>query len=315
MKILVTPTTFTPKLKSLAIEKLRSFASDLTFNPHGRPLTEDELIPLLEGCEGCIAGVDYFGARVMENSKTLKIISRYGTGFDRVDLAAAKANNIVVTNTPGVNSRAVADLAFGLLLCLARKIHLLDRETRNGQWSRSTGIELHGKTLGILGLGFVGKEMAKRAAGFSMKINAYDPLLDKNFAGVNGIISVDFDTLICSSDFLSLHLPLNNETKNIISGELMLKMKKGAVIINTARGGLVDESAAYGLLASGQLGGMGLDVFETEPPEKSPLFNLENVVLTPHTAAHTAEAAAAMADMSVQNLIDVLSCNACPYIL
>jgi D-3-phosphoglycerate dehydrogenase len=315
MKILVTATSFKPDSKTPAMEKLRSFADSLVFNPSGKPLSEDDLIPLLDGCEGCIAGLDHYTAKAIENAKTLKVISRYGAGVDRVDLAAAKARNVIVCNTPGANSQAVADLTFALLLCVARKVSVLDQKTREGQWPRSNGTELYNKTIGILGLGAIGKAVARRASGFSMKIIAYDPFMNREYAESNGIIPADFDTVTREADFLCLHLPLTDETRHVISADVMKAMKKGAIIVNTARGGLIDEAAAYELLASGHLGGIGLDVYETEPPQQSPLFKLENVVLTPHTASHTAEATAAMAEMSVQNLIDVLSGRDCPYIV
>ena len=313
MKILVTPTSLKPDTDNAAMRNLRSFTESLIFNPSGKPLSEDELIPLLQDCDGCVAGLDYFTAKVMENVPALKVISRYGSGVDRVDLAAARKKNIVVCNTPGVNSQAVADITFALLLSLARKVHVLDKKTKEGQWPRSTGVELYAKTMGILGLGAIGRAVAKRAHGFSMKTIAYDPLIDSKYAEANGIVSADFDTVIRQADFLSLHLPLTDETKYIISADVLKVMKKGAVIVNTARGGLIDEAAAYELLVSGHLGGLGLDVFEDEPPKESPLFRLENVVLTPHTAAHTLEAIDAMADLSVKNLIDVLSGRDCPF--
>jgi len=315
MKILVTPTTIGPDSETAAMKKLRAFSDSLVFNTTGKPLHEDALAPLLDGCDGCIAGLDYYTAKVIESSKSLKVISRYGAGYDRVDLAAAKANNVIVCNTPGANAQAVADLTFGLLLCLARNLHVLDRKTREGEWPRSNGIELYGKTIGILGLGAVGKAVAKRASGFSMKIIAYDPAIDREYAEANGVISTDFDTVIREADCLCLHMPLNDETRGVISSDVMKNMKKGAFIVNTARGGLIDEAAAYELLTCGRLGGMGLDVYEEEPPKITPLFSLSNVVFTPHTAAHTAEATANMADMSVQNLIDVLSGKDCPFIV
>jgi D-3-phosphoglycerate dehydrogenase len=313
MKILVTPTSF--KGDGPAMEELRSFADKLVFNPLGRPLTEEELIPLLPGCEGCIAGLDHFTATVLEKAPDLKVLSRYGAGFDRVDLDAAKKRGIRVCNTPGANAQAVADLTLALLLCAARRIPRLDRDTREGRWPRSTGVELYGKTLGILGLGAVGRGVAKRGSGFSMRIMAYDPYLDEEYAAAQGIIPAPFDTVIREADFLCLHLPLTGETRHIISAEVMKSMKKGALIVNTARGGLIDEDAACELLKSGHLGGLGLDVFEEEPPRPSALFTLDNVVLTPHTASHTAEATAAMALMSVRNLVNLLSGKKCPYLV
>lgn len=297
------------------MERLRSFADELIFNPYARPLTEDELIPLLDGCAGCVAGLDSFTQKAIESAGTLRVISRYGTGVDNVDIAAAGKKSIVVCRTPGVNSQAVADLAFGLMIGLARQIPMLDRKTRDGQWIRSIGVELHQKTIGILGLGFVGRAVAQRASGFSMRILACDPAMDLEYAKANNIVPVSFDDLIREADFISLHLPLYAGTRHIISAEAMDRMKKGAFIINTARGGLLDEAAACERLKDGRLGGLGLDVYEDEPPQNTPLFNLPNVVLTPHTAAHTAESAAAMAALSVENLINALegkltTCNA-----
>ena len=315
MKILVTPASLKPSMDSPALNQLRSFAGTLVFNPNNRPLTEDELIPLLDGCDGCIAGLDPFNRTVIYSARTLKVISRYGAGVDNVDLAAAKERSITVCNTPGVNAEAVGDLAFGLMLCLARKLPLLDRSTREGKWDRSIGIELYQKTLGILGLGAVGKAVARRAAGFSMRVLACDPALDTGYAQAHGVMPVSFDKLISESDILSLHLPLKADTRHIINADVMRNMKKGALLINTARGGLIDEAAACALLQDGHLGGMGLDVYDVEPPKDPVLFTLDNVVLTPHTAARTAEATAAMASLSVQNLIDVLSGKDCPYMV
>jgi D-3-phosphoglycerate dehydrogenase len=311
MKILVTPASFKPNTGGPAIDQLRFFADTLVFNPHNRPLSEDELIPLLDGCVGCIAGLDPFTKRVIESTKNLKVISRYGTGVDNVDLASAREKGIMVCRTPGVNAQAVAELAFGLMLCLVRKLILFDRSTRNGKWDRFVGVELYKKTLGIVGLGAVGKRVARIASGFSMKVLACDPNMDHDFVRANGIIPVAFNDLVRESDFLSLHLPLNNDTRHIISDSVMKKMKKGAFLVNTARGGLIDEAAAAAWLQSGHLGGLALDVYEVEPPHASPLFALDNVVLTPHTAARTAEATTAMATESVQNLIDVLSGREC----
>ncbi|MCL2269968.1 MAG: phosphoglycerate dehydrogenase [Treponema sp.] len=315
MKVLVTPTSFKPVNGGAAMELLRSFTADLVFNPQAKPLSEGDLIPLLADCDGYIAGLDFITRKVLENAPKLKVISRYGVGVDRVDLEAAREMRVVVCNTPGVNANAAADLAFALLLCIARKVPLLDRKTREGEWLRSTGFELYGKTIGIIGLGAVGKAMAKRASGFSMNVLAKDPFIDTEYIRANGINAAEFDEVIGKSDFISLHLPLMDETRNIINRPVMESMKKGAVIINTARGGLIDESAAYELLKSGHLGGLGLDTYEAEPPGSSPLFTLDNVVVTPHTGAHTAEAIAAMAELSVKNLIDVLSCRNCPNIV
>ncbi|MDR1128998.1 MAG: phosphoglycerate dehydrogenase [Treponema sp.] len=315
MKLLITATSFKSDRPSPVLEKLKQFADELVFNPLGRPLTEDELLPLLGGCDGYIAGLDFVTKKVIDACPELRVISRYGAGVDRVDLAAARARGILVCNTPGANAQAVADLALALMLAVARKIPMLDRKTREGQWVRSSGTELFGKTLGILGLGAVGKAVAQRARGFSMRILAYDPFINKQYAEEQGIIPSDFDVLIEEADIITLHLPLDQNTMGIININTMTRMKQGVILINTARGGLIDEEAANTLLRSGHLGGLGLDAYAEEPPGKSPLFELDNVVLTPHTASHTSEATANMAAMSVQNLIDILSGKDCPYIV
>jgi len=315
MKVLVTPTSLRPDKPSPALEKLQAFANDIIYNPYGRPLTQEELIELLPGCDGYIAGLDYVDASVIAACDKLRVISRYGAGVDRVDLAAAKEKGITVCNTPGANAQAVADLTLGLILAVARKIPVLDADVRAGGWRRSTGVELYGKTIGILGLGAIGKAVAKRAQGFSMKVLAYDPYMDQAYAAEHDITSTTIDQIVREADVICLHLPYMPETRHIISGELMSKMKKGVIIINTSRGGLIDEDAAAVLLESGHLGGLGLDAFEVEPVGETPLSAFDNVVLTPHTAAHTHEATANMANMAVQNLIDVLSGQECPYVI
>jgi len=313
MRILITPTSLQKDKKSAALDSLREASFDLVFNPMGRPLTEDELIPLLQDCDGYLAGLDYVTEKVLSSCKKLKVVSRYGAGVDRVDLDAARRNGIIVTNTPGVNAVAVAELAMALVLSIARHIPYLDKKTREGAWVRSTGMELGGKVMGIMGLGAVGKNLAKYAQGFGMHVIAYDPYMDKVYAAEKNIQAASFDEVIRESDVISLHLPLNAETKHLINEAVMNKMKPTAILVNTSRGGIIDEDAAYRLLNENKLGGLGIDVFEMEPPKDSPLFGLDNVVVTPHTAAHTKEATENMADVSAKNLLDVLSGKECRF--
>ena len=315
MKILVTPTSLQPGNNQKALNILKEFSTDLVFNPLGRPLREEELIPLLSDCDGYIAGLDYITKNVLDSCENLKVISRYGAGCDRVDIEAAKGHHIVVTNTPGANAQAVGELAFGLILCTARKIVYLDSQLRSGRWIRDTGVELAGKTLGIIGLGAIGKVVAKCAGGFDMKVIAYDPYINDRYCQMNGINSVSFKQLIRNADIVSLHLPLNSDTRHMINASVMEEMKQNVIIVNSSRGGIIDEEAAYEYLKKGKLGGLGLDAFEVEPPEASPLFELPNVIVTPHTGAHTGEATENMANMAVKNLIDVLSGNDCAYIV
>jgi len=315
MKILVTPTSMQPDRRSSAIDRLREFTDDIVFNPTGKPLEEDDLIPLLADCDGYIAGVDNVTAKVMDACPKLKVISRYGVGCDRVDTAAAAARDIAVTNTPGANSEAVGELAFALILSIARCIPYLNETTRGGQWVRSSGIELKGKTLGILGLGAIGRAVARCASGFEMKVIAYDPYMNVRYCEEHGIGNCSFDEVIERADVISLHLPLTDETRHMIGRDQFEKMRDQVILINASRGGIIDEDAAYEALKSGKVFGMGLDAFETEPPAGSKLFEFSNVVATPHTGAHTKEATGNMANMAVDNLIDVLSGRECRYIV
>lgn len=315
MKILVTPTSLQPGKNDALLSKLYDFTKDIVFNPTGKPLTEDELIPLLKDCDGYLAGLDFVSEKVLKECPNLKAISRYGVGYDRVDVEAAKKQGIIVTNTPGVNSEAVGELAFGLILSAARKIPYLNEQTRKGEWVRSTGMELKGKTLGILGLGAIGKVVARCGKGFGMNVIAYDPYINSAYCSENDIKVCTFNEVISEAEVISLHLPLTDETKHIINAEMFGKMKKGTILINASRGGIIDEDAAYDALKSGTLGGLGLDAYETEPPKGSRLFEFDNVVATPHTGAHTREATQKMAELSVQNLVDVLNGSECRYIV
>lgn len=316
MKILVTPTSFLKPENAAAKAKLELFADEVVYNDLGRPLQADEILERLDGVDGYVAGLDYITADVLEKAPaSLKVISRYGAGVDRVDMAAATAKGIKVTNTPGTNSVAVCELAFALMLCAARNVPKLHTAVEKGEWPRSQGIELRGKTLGIVGMGAIGKNLAIRAKAFGMTVNAYDPYFDEAFAKENGIGRLELDEVLTTSDFISLHVPLNDSTRHMIDAEKIAEMKDGAIVINTARGGIIDEQAAAEAVKSGKLGGLGLDAFEQEPLIDSPLKGLDNVIFTPHTGAHTAEAVSGMGSMAVDNVIAVLSGKECPHVL
>lgn len=315
MKILVTPTSMQKGCGSPALTELQKYTGDIIFNPYGRPLTEDELIPLLTDCDGYIAGLDTISGKVIKACPKLKVISRYGVGYDRVDLDAAKEQGVTVTNTPGVNAEAVGELAFGLILAVARKIPYLDRDTREGGWTRSVGVEMRGKKIGILGLGAIGRVVARCAKGFDMIVTAYDPYIDQQYCDDNGIEVCSFEKCISEADVVSLHLPLLDSTRHIIDEKAISLMKDGVILVNASRGGIVDEKATYDGLKSGKIAGLGLDAFETEPPKNSPLFEFDSVVVTPHTGAHTKEATNNMAFAAVNNLIDVLEGRSCACIV
>lgn len=320
MKILVTPTSFLKPENAGAKALLEEFADEVVYNDLGRPLQAEEILQRLEGVDGYIAGLDYITADVLEKAPaSLKVISRYGAGVDRVDMPAAQKKGILVTNTPGTNAVAVCELAFALMLSAARSIPRLDKAVRAGEWPRNQGIELCGKTLGIIGLGAIGRNLATRAIAFGMKVVAYDPFIDESFIAQHGIAGgkteADLDMVIRSANFISLHVPLMESTRHMIDAAAIAKMQDRAVIINTARGGIIDEAAAAEALKSGKLAALCLDAFEQEPVTDSPLKAFDNVIMTPHTGAHTNEAVSGMGMMAVENAIAVLSGKECKYIL
>jgi len=229
-------------------------------------------------------------AAVLANPGKLKIIGRAGVGVDNIDVKAATGKGILVINTPQGNAAAAAELAIGLMFALARKIPQAAESMRQGAWEKKKfmGAEIAGKTLGVLGLGNIGRNAASRGVGLGMNVVGYDPFPPKELPA--GVKLVSLDELILKSDFVTLHVPLTDGTKNLFNADTFAKMKKGSYLINCARGGIVDENALLAALQSGQLAGAALDVFGKEPPEPSPLFQHENFVASPHLGASTREA-------------------------
>jgi D-3-phosphoglycerate dehydrogenase len=267
-----------------------------------KPLSAEELIPFVQDADALIVGNDTVDAQVIQAGKHLRVISRYGVGYDNIDLAAASRRGIVVTNTPDTNTEAVADLAFTLMLSLARQIPAVTGIVQQGKWDRVQGVEFWGKTLGIIGLGRIGKSMVYRAKGFNMKVLCYEKFPDVLFAQLNGVRICELDELLAQSDFISVHVPLLPSTRHLIDAAALSLMKPGAFIVNTARGGVIDESALFEALKSGRIAGAGLDVFEQEPPLSSPLRRLPNCLITPHIGGYTAEAIKRMGVLAAKNV-------------
>jgi len=268
------------------------------------------MLALVGEIDGLLCGDDAITRKVLEKSlPRLKVLSKYGIGLDKIDLKAAEALGIPVCYTPGVNHTTVAEHCFGLMLCLYRNIPREDALVKSGKWKRITGHELFGKTLGILGLGRIGKEVAVRALAFGMKVVAYDPIRDESFLSQHSVQFLSsHDEVIRVADILSLHMNLSETTRGLINRARLASMKKGAIIINCARGGIVDQQALGEALISEAIAGYGCDVLEHEPPEPdNPLIGLENVVVTPHIGSRTYESVARQAEMATRNLILVLN--------
>lgn len=301
MKVFVSATSFGQGCPEV-FDRLVEAGCEVATNHLGRPLTEPELAEALAGVDGFLAGVDRITATVLEAAPRLKVIARYGVGVDGVDLTAATARGIVVTNTPGANTESVADLAFGLMLALARQIPLADREVKTGKWPRLTGYDVQGQTLGLLGTGQIGRAVARRARGFGMRLLCYDVAPHPELAELGGVYA-PLPEVLALADFLSLHLPLLPETRHLLGPAELALLKPTAFLVNTARGGLVDEAALYAALCAGKLAGAALDVYEVEPPVGSALVQLPNVIATPHSGAHTLGARRRMAYGALENLL------------
>jgi phosphoglycerate dehydrogenase-like enzyme len=260
---------------------------EIVYPPPGEAneLTPPELRAALVGVSAVVAGSERYADALLTERPQLRVIARVGVGYDAIDVAAATAHGVAVTIAPNTNQGSVAEHTFALLLGFTRHLPARHEAVAHGRWPRWMGLPLRGQTLGLAGMGRIGKAVAVRARAFDMRVIAFDPMPDQGFASAHEIMLVPFDRLLAESDFLSLHLPLTPETRGLINRTTLARMKPGAVLINTSRGGLVCEADLVSALESKRLAGAGLDVFEQEPPPADhPLLRMENVVLTPHGA-------------------------------
>lgn len=304
--VLVTARSFgrgRPELR----DELERAVREVRWNELGRPLAPDELREAIVDVDGVIAGVDRFDAEVIGAAPRLRVIARHGTGTDSVDLAAARAHGVVVTNTPGANAVAVAELAIGLMLALARRIAEGDRRMRAGGYAPLRGVQLAGRTVGLIGLGRIGGEVARRAAALGCGVLAHDPAVSLQDAGRMGARLASQEEVVAGADFLSLHVPVTESTRDLVDARFLRRMRRGAFLVNTARGELVVEDDLVRALESGWLAGAGLDTMRDEPPRPgNPLLERDDVILTPHSGAETDEARAAMGRAALDDLLAVL---------
>jgi len=271
-------------------------------------ISDEKFCELIQGMDVLVVTGSFpVSRRVIESADRLKMIAIRSSGFDGTDLEAAGENGIVVTHNPGANADSVADTAIGLILAVLKKIPKLDRMIRHGGWDRERTLDMYGKRLGIIGLGRIGKRVAKRAQGFDMTIIANDIVAYKDFIETHGIEMVPKDELLRQADILTIHTPLDISTRGMIDERRLRLMKDTAIVINTARGAIVDENALYKALSLGWIGGAGLDVHATEPPRLRALVELENVVSTCHIAGVSDDASYAMALQTVEKIIACLS--------
>ena len=274
-------------------EKGQSILRDLATVDDKSGISADELLNIIPDYDALIVrGRTKVTVSVMDAASKLKVIGRAGVGVDNIDLEAAKAHNIAVVNAPTSTSLAVAELTFGLLLSLARDIPNANRGLKQGMWLKKEleGVELNGKTLGVIGFGRIGVEVGKRATAFGMEVIAYDPLLPADEIKKRGAVPVSLPDLYARSDFISLHLPLTEDTRNMLGEQAFSQMKNNVRIVCAARGGIIDESALVEALNSGKVAGAALDVFSVEPPGLTETVSHPHLIATPHIGAQTAEA-------------------------
>jgi D-3-phosphoglycerate dehydrogenase len=310
-RILITPRSF-GKTDPSPFALIREAGYDIVQNSSGSILSKEQMLDAIPSVCGIIIGVDPLDRDVLQAGRQIRAIAKYGVGTDNIDVAYARERGIPLSVTAGANSNAVADYAFALMLACARRVCEIDARCHRRDWSKIIGADLCGKTLGILGLGAIGKGVAKRARGFDMKILAFDVFWDDVFADMNSIRRAEPMEIFSECDFISLHLPLNPETQGIVDTEAFCRMKQNAVLINTARGGLVDETALVEALSDHQIMAAGIDVFETEPPQNAALYTLPNLIMGSHCAAATTGAAETMSLMAAQNLLQDLKKNRRP---
>ena len=287
------------------LERLRGAANVLD-NPHGRKLDEAEVAELISEADGVIAGTEPLTAGVLENASRLRAISRVGVGLDSVDLDAARRLGIEVFNTPDAVTDAAAELAVAGILALGRHLHRMDAAIRAGNWDRMMGSLMIGKTVGVVGLGRVGRRVAALLGAFGTKLIAYDVVPDDGWAAEHGVERVELGELLPRAEVVTLHA---SGADRLLGATELAALPDGAIVANAARGGLVDEQALHAELASGRLGGAYLDVFEQEPYD-GPLRELDNVLLTAHAGSYAREARALMEAQAVENLLAYLESGA-----
>lgn len=303
-KILVTPRSVT-RDGHPALDALTEARYEVVFSTPGCLPTEEELLRLLPGCAGYLAGVERISARVLDAAPELKVIGRNGVGIGNIDLDAAERNGIAIWPAVGANSRGVAELTLGLMLSLVRSIPHSDDAMKARRWERRKGLELQGRTMGIIGCGMIGRTVAQFALAFGMKVIAYDPYPNTDFQP-EGFAYTAFDDVIARADVLSLHCSETSDGTALVGAAQLAEMKDGVYIVNTARGSLLDCDATLSALESGKVSGVAVDVFETEPPLDWRLVEHARVIATPHVGGFTDESVARAVSAAVEGILTVL---------
>ncbi|MFQ3591794.1 MAG: phosphoglycerate dehydrogenase [Gemmataceae bacterium] len=292
------------KVQASFLDVLQNGGFEIVYHNSPSQLTEEQILHHLKGIDASLAGSEPYTERVLAANPQLRVIARVGVGYDAVDLKAATRHNVVVTYAPNTNHGSVAEHTFALMLALAKNLILQHAGTAAGRWPRGSTLPLRTQTLGLVGLGRIGKAVTTRAQAFGMTVIGHDPYADTQWAAQAGVELLPLETLLERADYVSLHLPAIASTRHLINAQTLARMKPTAFLINTARGSIVDEKALYDALIHRRIAGAGLDVFEEEPPAPdNPLLKLDNVVLTPHAAGTDYRARDDMAHSAAEAIV------------
>jgi phosphoglycerate dehydrogenase-like enzyme len=295
-----------PPTDAEALAPLRAMGATFAYSPFAGRRPPGELAALLRDADVMLASGDPMTAAMLEQAPRLKLIARVGVGYDTVDIEAARRRGVYVTVTPGANEHAVADYTLASMLALLRNVVHNHITTAANQWDRRPGVDLSGKTVGIVGLGRIGKLVARRLAGFDVRLLATDPYPDAGFAGTHGVRYMPLDDLLAASDIVTFHVLLRPETRHLLDARRLALLRPTAFVVNTCRGPVIDERALDAALREGRIAGAALDVFEEEPPIDSPILTAPNILLSPHIAGISQEAAQRMAEMAVAEAVRCL---------
>ena len=303
MKCLVTSRSF-GKLSDIPKNILTDNGFEIVY--YRDKYEEEGFIEALKDCDALIIGAHEFSEKALKAADKLKVVIKHGTGMDNINIPLCEQYGVHADNVPAVNGNAVADLAFTHIMNCARKVHLAANNVLNGEWKTVTGVDVYKKTLGLVGFGGIAKNVARRAKGFDMKVLAYDPFVTEVPEEFKEYVTLtDLDTVLTGADIVSIHVPLNDSTRNLIAKDEIAKMKDGVIIVNTSRGGILNEDDLYDALVSGKVMSAGLDVLEKEPMDPdNKLAKLDNVTITPHMGMYSFEAITAVSTIAAQKVVD-----------
>lgn len=302
MKIVATSPSFS-KNKTLQKE-IRKYFPEAKLNLDGIRFSKEELIEFIKGADGVVLGLEPFDEDVIKQCPNIRIVSKYGVGLNNIDLDACKRHNIAIGWTGGVNKRSVSEMTLGYMLMLARNLYVTSNELKNGIWNKSGGFQLSGKTVGIIGVGHIGKDFVELLKPFGCKILVNDIINQDEYYKENGLIEATKEEIYKTSDFITIHTPYNETTKNMINKETLSLMKSSAYIINSARGGIINEDDLKYALQNNIIAGAAIDVYVEEPPADKELLSLPNLICTPHIGGNAKEAVEAMGMSAIKHLVE-----------